>query len=68
MKIGDLVTYGGRRCYVRGFDPMSVLEKSVYLEDADTAERVKAPLAELELEDDRTEIVAAGGSAKSHLR
>ena len=44
MRIGDLVTYGGRPCYVRGFDPMSVPDKRVHLEDAATGERFKVAL------------------------
>jgi len=50
MKIGELVTYKGRRYYLRGFDPRGVSPRRAYLEDAETGERLKAPLSELEAE------------------
>jgi hypothetical protein len=52
MKIGDLVLYHGRDYYLRGFDPMSVLDRKVFLEDAETGEELSAPAAEVELSDD----------------
>jgi hypothetical protein len=48
MRIGDEVTIGGRLYVVRGFDPMSVPERRVDLEDVETGERVRVPLDELE--------------------
>ncbi|MGH3103438.1 MAG: hypothetical protein ACRDN6_05005 [Gaiellaceae bacterium] len=48
MNIGDLVTYQGRPCYLRGIEPMSVPDRRAVLEDADTGQRFSAPLAEVE--------------------
>jgi hypothetical protein len=48
MKIGDLVLYLGRAHYVRGFEPMSLPDRRVLLEDAETGERVNVPAEELE--------------------
>ena len=48
MKIGDLVFHDGRRYYLRGFDPMSVPDRQVFLEDAVTGETVVAPMEEIE--------------------
>ncbi len=48
MKIGDLVTYRGRPCYLRGLDPMSVSDRRAELEDAFTAERLSVLLADVE--------------------
>ena len=48
MQIGDHVTIGGRRYVVRGFDPMSVPERRVELEDVETGECVRIPLEEVE--------------------
>lgn len=47
MKIGDLILYKGKRWILRGIDPMSVPNRRAELEDAETGERVSAPLAEL---------------------
>ena len=47
MTIGDLVTYRGRLCYLRGLDPMSVSDRRAQLEDACTGERFTAAFAEL---------------------
>jgi hypothetical protein len=52
MKIGDLVLYQGRAYYLRGLDPMSVLDRKVFLEDAETGEELTAPAAEVEPSDD----------------
>jgi hypothetical protein len=48
MRIGDPVIYRGRRYVLRGLDPMSVPDRRVDLEDAETGELVRAQLAELE--------------------
>ncbi|HYX89405.1 MAG TPA: hypothetical protein VE753_08555 [Gaiellaceae bacterium] len=58
MKIGDLVLYQGRPYYLRGLDPMGVLDRQAFLEDATTGEERTAPVAELEPEPD-----APSGSA-----
>jgi hypothetical protein len=48
MRIGDLLDYEGKRYIVRGLDPMGVPERRVDLEDVETAERIRVPMAELE--------------------
>jgi hypothetical protein len=48
MIVGDLVTYGGRACILRGFEPMSVPDRRAELEDAETGERLFAPVGDLE--------------------
>ena len=48
MRIGDLVTYQGRACYLRGLDRMSVSGRRAELEDARTGERFGAPIEEVE--------------------
>jgi hypothetical protein len=44
---GTVVSFAGRPHVVVGFDPMSVLEPLVYLEDAETGERRSALLADV---------------------
>ncbi len=48
MKIGELVTYNGRPHYLRGLEPMSMPDRKATLEDAETGERVTAPVDEVE--------------------
>ena len=48
MEIGDLVTYRGRACYLRGLEPMSVPDRRVDLEDAATGEVLLAPMEHVE--------------------
>jgi hypothetical protein len=48
MAIGDHVLHNGRRYRLRGIDPMSVSERQAELEDLETGERVRVPLAEVE--------------------
>ena len=48
MNIGDLVLHQGRRYYLRGLDPMSVPYRRAVLEDAETGERLLAPVDEIE--------------------
>ena len=48
MRIGDPVIYRGRRYVLRGVDPMSVPDRRADLEDCETGERTRAPVAELE--------------------
>lgn len=47
MELGDVVIWHGRRWIVRGFDPASVTEQTVVLEDPRTGEQVTAPLEEV---------------------
>ncbi len=48
MEIGDAVIYRGRRCVLRGLDPMSVDERRAQLDDAETGERFWVALNEVE--------------------
>jgi hypothetical protein len=48
MNIGDTVIYKGRPHYLRGLEPMSVPDRDAILEDAETGERVTAPVDEVE--------------------
>jgi hypothetical protein len=48
MDIGDLVIWCGRTYRLRGFDPMGVSDRNVYLEDVETGEHVSAPATEVE--------------------
>jgi hypothetical protein len=48
MRIGDLVAYAGRQYVVRGLDPMGVPERRADLEDAETGEALRIPIAELD--------------------
>ena len=50
MRIGDRVTYDGRLYAVRGLDPMGVPGRRADLEDVETKERRRVPVAELEPE------------------
>jgi hypothetical protein len=47
MRIGDLLAYRGRRYVGRGLDPMGVPERRADLEDAETGEAIRVPIAEL---------------------
>jgi hypothetical protein len=47
MEVGDLMIWKGRKYRLRGFDPMGVPDRNVYLEDVETGERVAAPAAEV---------------------
>jgi hypothetical protein len=47
MRIGDPVTYQGRRYVLRGLDPMGVPNRWAELEDPETGERVRVPVADL---------------------
>ena len=51
MAIGDLVLHQGRRYKLLGIDPMSVTDRLADLEDLETGERVRVPLAEVEPDD-----------------
>ena len=48
MRIGDPVIYKGRRYVLRGLEPMSMPDRRADLEDAETGELIRAPVAELE--------------------
>ena len=47
MDIGDSVIYGGKRFRVRGFDPVGVDPRLVYLEDAKTGRTISVPFESL---------------------
>ncbi len=55
MKIGDLVLYQGRPYVLRGLDPMSVSDRRAELEDPESGERIRVPLAEVEEAEPRGE-------------
>ena len=48
MRIGDPVTYEGRRYVLRGLDPMGVPARRAELEDPETGELIRVPADELE--------------------
>ena len=48
MRIGDPVTYDGRGYVLRGLDPMGVPDRRADIEDPDTGELIRVPVAELE--------------------
>ena len=47
MRIGDLFDYEGKQYVVRGLDPMGVPERRADLEDAETGEQIRVPIANL---------------------
>jgi hypothetical protein len=47
MRIGDHLDYEGKRYIVRGLDPMGVPERRADLEDVETGESIRVPIAEL---------------------
>ncbi|NUT57171.1 MAG: hypothetical protein HOQ03_14495 [Thermoleophilia bacterium] len=47
MRIGDHIAYAGRHYVVRGVDPMGVPERRADLEDLETGETIRVPIAEL---------------------
>jgi hypothetical protein len=47
MRIGDPVTYQGRRYILRGLDPMGVLNRRADVEDVETGEVIRVPVSEL---------------------
>jgi hypothetical protein len=47
MRIGDLLDYEGKRYILRGLDPMGVPERRADLEDVETGESIRVPIAEL---------------------
>jgi hypothetical protein len=48
MRIGERVNYDGRLYVVRGLDPMGVPERRADLEDVETGDRIRVPVAQLE--------------------
>ena len=48
MRIGDFLDYEGKRYILRGLDPMGVPERRADIEDPDTGEVIRVPVAELE--------------------
>ncbi len=48
MRIGDFLDYEGRRYILRGLDPMGVPERRADLEDIETGESIRVPIAELD--------------------
>ena len=48
MRIGDLLDYEGKRYILRGLDPMGVPDRRADLEDAETGEPIRVPIAELD--------------------
>ena len=48
MRIGDPVTYEGRRYVLCGLDPMGIPDRFAEIEDPETGERVRVPISELE--------------------
>ncbi len=51
MRIGELLDYEGTQYIVRGLDPMGVPERRADLEDAETGELIRVPIAELAARD-----------------
>jgi hypothetical protein len=47
LRIGERLSFEGRTYLVRGFDPIGVAGGLVYLEDAETGERVAATASRL---------------------
>jgi hypothetical protein len=47
MRIGDIVIYRGKRCVLRGLDPMGVPDRGADIEDAATGELLRVRVAEL---------------------
>ena len=47
MRIGDLLDYEGKRYILCGLDPMGVPDRRADLEDAETGESIRVPIAEL---------------------
>ena len=48
MRIGDHVTYQERRYVLLGLDPMGVPDRRADLEDVETGELIRVPVAEVE--------------------
>ena len=48
MRIGDPVIYQGRRYVLRGLDPMGIPDRSADIEDPETGEVLRVPVADLQ--------------------
>ena len=48
MRIGDLLDYEGKRYILCGLDPMGVPDRRADLEDAETGETIRVPIAVLD--------------------
>ena len=49
MRIGDPVTYRGKRYVLRGLDPMGIPDRLADIEDVETGEVIRVPVSELVL-------------------
>ena len=58
MRIGDPVTYQGRRYVLRGLDPMGIPDRLADIEDVETGEVIRVPISEL---DGRLRFAGAAG-------
>jgi hypothetical protein len=47
MRIGDPVTYQGRRYLLRGVDPMGLPDRRAEIEDPATGDRLRVAISEL---------------------
>jgi hypothetical protein len=47
MRIGDSVTYQGRRYVLRGLDPMGIPDRLADIEDVESGEVIRVPISEL---------------------
>jgi hypothetical protein len=48
MRIGDVLTYDGRKVVLLGLDPMSVPDRRASVRDLETGEELDVPLDDLE--------------------
>ena len=47
MRIGDPVTYRGKRYVLRGLDPMGIPDRFADIEDVETGNAIRVPISEL---------------------
>ena len=47
MRIGDPVTYRGKRYVLRGLDPMGIPDRLADIEDVETGKSIRVPVSEL---------------------
>jgi hypothetical protein len=47
MRIGDPVTYRGKRYVLRGLDPMGIPDRLAEIEDIDTGEVIRVSVSDL---------------------
>ena len=48
MRIGDPVTYQGRRYVLLGLDPMGIPDRLADIEDIETGEVIRVPVSDLD--------------------